>query len=72
MNESPIHGTVEPGFEAESIDKARIAVRADFFGHRFTKWLAAQVTYMRPGVFVKYNNVNGPAARRRCRTPTPA
>ena len=50
---------LEPGFEAESIDKARIAVRADFFGHRFTKWLAAQVTYMRPGVFVKYNNVNG-------------
>ena len=50
---------LEPGFQAESIDKARIAVRADFFGHRFTKWFAAQVTYMRPGFFVKYNNVNG-------------
>ena len=50
---------LEPGFRAESIDKARIAVRIDFFGHHFTKNLAAHVVYMRPGFFVKYNNING-------------
>ena len=51
---------LEPGFEAESIEKPRPAVRIDFFGHYFMKHLAAQLTYMRPGQFVEYNNINGP------------
>src|SRR4051812_1449641 len=55
---------LEPGFQAESVDKARLGVRADFFGHRFTKHFSAQVTYLRPGWFVKYNNVNGTGGRR--------
>ena len=50
---------LEPGFQAESIEKPRPAVRLDFFGHHFTKNLAAQITYMRPGQFVEYNNING-------------
>jgi hypothetical protein len=50
---------LEPGFQAASIDKPRLAVRADFFGHRFTKNLSAQVTYMRPARFVSYNDING-------------
>jgi hypothetical protein len=50
---------LEPGFQAESIDKPRLAVRVDFFGHHFTKHLSAQVTYMRPVRFVSYNHVNG-------------
>jgi hypothetical protein len=50
---------LEPGFQAESIEKPRPAVRLDFFGHHFTKNLAAQVTYMRPAQFVEYNNING-------------
>ena len=50
---------LEPGFVAESIEKPRPAVRLDFFGHHFTKNFAAQVTYMRPGQFVEYNNING-------------
>ena len=50
---------LEPGFQAESIDKPSLAVRVDFFGHRFTKNLSAQVTYLRPARFVGYNNVNG-------------
>jgi hypothetical protein len=50
---------LEPGFQAESIEKPRPAVRIDFFGHHFTKHLAAQITYMRPAQFVEYNNVNG-------------
>jgi opacity protein-like surface antigen len=52
---------LEPGFVAESIDKPRLAVRVDFFGHHITKHFAAQVTYMRPVRFVAYNNVNGDA-----------
>jgi hypothetical protein len=50
---------LEPGFQAESISKPRVAVRIDFFGHHFSKYFSAQVTYMRPGVFVSYKNVNG-------------
>src|SRR3954466_14019400 len=50
---------LEPGFQAESIEKPRPAIRLDFFGHHFTKNFAAQVTYMRPGQFVEYNNING-------------
>jgi hypothetical protein len=52
---------LEPGFQAASIDKPRLAVRVDFFGHHITKHFAAQVTYMRPVRFVAYNNVNGGA-----------
>jgi hypothetical protein len=50
---------LEPGFVAASIERPRPAVRLDFFGHHFTKNLAAQVTYMRPGQFVEYNDING-------------
>ena len=50
---------LEPGFQAASIERPRPAVRLDFFGHHFTKNLAAQVTYMRPGQFVEYNDING-------------
>jgi opacity protein-like surface antigen len=50
---------LEPGFQAGSIDKPRLAVRADFFGHYFTKNVSAQVTYMRPARFVSYNDING-------------
>ena len=50
---------LEPGFEAESIEKPRLAVRADLFGHQFSRYLSAQVTYMRPVRFVTYHNVNG-------------
>lgn len=50
---------LEPGFHAESIDKPRLAVRADLFGHRFTKYLSAQAIYMRPAWFVQYHDING-------------
>ena len=50
---------LEPGFQAESIDYRRTAVRVDLFGHRFTKYLSAQAVYMRPAWFVQYNNING-------------
>jgi len=50
---------LEPGFQAESVGVPHLAVRVDLFGHRFTKNLSAQITYMRPAWFVAYNNING-------------
>lgn len=50
---------LEPGFEAQSIGKPRLAVRVDLFGHRFSKYLTAQATYARPARFVVYRNING-------------
>lgn len=50
---------LEPGFEAEKIQKPRLAARVDFFGHRFTRNFSMQVSYWRPVQFVGYRNVNG-------------
>jgi opacity protein-like surface antigen len=59
---------LEPGFQVESVDVPRLAVRADLFGHHITKHVSAQVTYMRPVRFVAYHNVNGDAATRQIST----
>ncbi len=58
------HRQLEPGFQAESIDYRRLAVRVDLFGRRFTKYLSAQAVYMRPAWFVQYNNINGTTEKR--------
>jgi hypothetical protein len=52
---------LEPGFQAGSIDEPHVAARVVLFGHEFTPWLAAQITYMRPVHFVTYRDVNGDA-----------
>jgi hypothetical protein len=53
---------LEPGLKVQSIDEPHIAARVVLFGHWFTPWLGAQLSYMRPVQFVKYRNVNGDAA----------
>src|SRR5262249_45564243 len=53
---------LDPVFQAASIDEPHVAARVVLFGHEFTPWLAAQMTYMRPVHFVSYNDVNGDAA----------
>jgi hypothetical protein len=53
---------LEPGFKVQSIDEPHLAARVVLFGHQFTPWLAAQLSYMRPVQFVKYRNVDGDAA----------
>ena len=50
---------LEPGFHAASVDEPHVAARVVLFGHEFTPWLAAQITYMRPVQFVTYHDVNG-------------
>jgi Lipid A 3-O-deacylase (PagL) len=56
---------LQPGFKAEVVEKPRLAVRVDLFGHRFTKYLTAQAVYMRPARFVTYRNLNGTEETRR-------
>ena len=50
---------LEPGFEAGTIDKPRVAARVDLFGHYFSKYFSMQGTYLRPGRYVAYRNING-------------
>jgi len=50
---------LESGFSSESVDVPHVGVRVDLFGHHFNRYLAAQVTYMRPALFVSFDNVNG-------------
>jgi opacity protein-like surface antigen len=50
---------LKPGFRVEDIDKPRLSVRVDLFGHRFSKYLSMQATYLRPARFIVYRNING-------------
>ena len=49
---------MEPGFKADSVRIPHLAVRVLLFGHEFNKYLSAQISYMRPVEWVKYQNVN--------------
>jgi Lipid A 3-O-deacylase (PagL) len=49
---------LEPGYTTTSVRVPHTAVRI-LFGHRFSKYLSAQISYMRPVSFVEYKNVNG-------------
>jgi hypothetical protein len=50
---------LEPGFTVSSINRAPIAVRVNLIGHRFNKYVSANIHYMRPVGWVMYKNVNG-------------
>jgi lipid A 3-O-deacylase PagL len=50
---------LEPGFRAGAIDVGHVAVRAALVGHEFSRYLSAQVTYLKPITYVFYKNVNG-------------
>ena len=50
---------LEPGFSVSEINIPPIGVRINLIGHRFNKWLSANIHYMRPVGWVKYRNVNG-------------
>jgi opacity protein-like surface antigen len=53
---------LEPGFQAQSVDIPRLAVRIDLFGHHITEHLSAQITYMRPAKYITYHDINGDAS----------
>ncbi len=48
-----------PGYQAGNIIIPHTAVRLVLYGHHFSKYLSAQVTYMRPVKWVLYKNING-------------
>jgi len=50
---------LEAGYNAETVTNHHFGMRLIFFGHQFTKNLAAQVSYMKPLQYVIYNNING-------------
>ncbi|MEO7924318.1 MAG: acyloxyacyl hydrolase [Chitinophagaceae bacterium] len=50
---------LEPGFTVQSVRIPHIAPRLILYGHRFNKYLSAQISYMRPVDWVGYKNVNG-------------
>lgn len=50
---------LEPGFRVQSVAVPHAAARVVLFGHRFHKYLSAQVAYTRPVEWVMYRNLNG-------------
>jgi opacity protein-like surface antigen len=50
---------LEPGYNVESVKVPHMAVRVILLGHRFNKYLSAQVSYMRPVKWVEYESING-------------
>ena len=52
------------GYEAESIRIPHTAVRIIPFGYHINKYFSAQISYMRPVLWVQYSNVNGDGSNR--------
>jgi hypothetical protein len=50
---------LEPGFAVQTVDVPHVAGRVALYGHQFNRFLSAQLTYMRPVLYVSYKNVNG-------------
>ena len=50
---------METGYEVDNIEIPHTAVRIIPFGYNFNKFLSAQISYMRPVLWVRYNNVKG-------------
>jgi len=46
--------SLEPGYTMESVKVPRPAIRLVLYGHEFNKYLSAQITYMRPVLWVEY------------------
>jgi hypothetical protein len=53
---------MESGFGVQDILVPHLAVQALLFGHEFSPYVSAQVSYTRPVQWVQYENVNGDRA----------
>jgi opacity protein-like surface antigen len=51
--------TLEPGYTYRSVNVPHVAVRIIMAGHEFNKYLSAQLSYMRPVLWVKYTYDKG-------------
>ncbi|MGD0582567.1 MAG: acyloxyacyl hydrolase [Bacteroidales bacterium] len=52
-------GSLEIGYTLQSVKIPHTAVRIILFGHEFNRYLSAQVSYMRPVLWVKYTYNTG-------------
>jgi hypothetical protein len=50
---------LEPGFKSGYLAVPHLAAKVDLFGYRFNPFVSLQASYMRPGDWVKYEDVNG-------------
>jgi len=50
---------LKEGFTSESIKVPHTAVRLTLLGYRFNKYLSAEINYMRPVSWVRYEDING-------------
>ena len=50
---------LKEGFTSESIKVPHTAVRLTLLGYRFNRYLAAEINYMRPVSWVRYEDING-------------
>ena len=50
---------LQPGFRTGSVTVPHAAFGIALFGYRFDHRFAAQITYLRPVKFVRYDNING-------------
>lgn len=53
---------LQTGFHTQSVQVSHLGVRAFLIGHEFSRYVSAQLSYMRPVEWVKYQNVNGDGA----------
>lgn len=62
------HVQLERGYQASSIEIPKLAVSAVLLGHHFNKNLSAQMTYMRPVLWVRYKGISGISSKHTVRT----
>lgn len=55
INYNFTQASMEPGYTLNSVSIPPVAVRLVLFGYDFNKYLSAQITYMRPVLWVRYN-----------------
>ena len=51
--------SLEPGYTVKIIDIPRNSLRIVLYGHNFNKYLAAQVSYIRPLDWAEYTAIGG-------------
>lgn len=51
--------SLEPGYTVEEVHIPRAAPRIVLYGHEFTDYISAQISYTRPVFWVRYRNIDG-------------
>jgi Lipid A 3-O-deacylase (PagL) len=54
---------LEPGYKVKSVKIPPLGIRVNLLSYNFNKHFAANIYYMRPVLFVEYNNINNDGKR---------